>query len=190
MGVAAFSTSPMLVMPLTDHRAATKAAIDAVDRPGLDYTNIGRGLAMALSMFKADASDRSRAILLVSDGAGVIDPRIQDDLRAEFKKTNVHLYWLFLRTAGSPGIYELPEADRTRRRPRRNVISISFSNRSASPIALSRPRDPRRYRRRSIRSINSSVTPCILWKTNRERIYPLRSSPSHPSPFCCFSPPS
>ena len=110
VGVAAFSTSPMLVMPLTDHRAATKAAIDAVDRPGLDYTNIGRGLAMALSMFKADASDRSRAILLVSDGAGVIDPRIQDDLRAEFKKTNVHLYWLFLRTAGSPGIYELPEA--------------------------------------------------------------------------------
>ena len=110
VGVAAFSTSPMLVMPLTDHRAATKAAIDAVDRPGLDYTNIGRGLAMALSMFKAGASDRSRAILLVSDGAGVIDPRIQDDLRAEFKKTNVHLYWLFLRTAGSPGIYELPEA--------------------------------------------------------------------------------
>ena len=110
VGVAAFSTSPMLVMPLTDHRAATKAAIDAVDRPGLDYTNIGRGLAMALSMFKADASDRSRAILLVSDGAGVIDPRIQDDLRAEFKKTNVHLHWLFLRTAGSPGINEPPEA--------------------------------------------------------------------------------
>jgi mxaC protein len=110
VGVAAFSTSPMLVMPLTDHRAATKAAIDAVDRPGLDYTNIGRGLAMALSMFKADASDRSRAILLISDGAGVIDPRIQDDLRADFKKTDVHLYWLFLRTAGSPGIYELPEA--------------------------------------------------------------------------------
>ncbi len=110
VGVAAFSTSPMLVMPLTDHRAATKAAIDAVDRAGLDYTNIGRGLAMALSMFKAGASDRSRAILLVSDGAGVIDPRIQDDLRADFKKTNVHLYWLFLRTAGSPGIYEPPEA--------------------------------------------------------------------------------
>jgi mxaC protein len=111
VGVAAFSTAPMLAMPLTDHRAAVKAAIDAVDRPGLDYTNIGRGLAMALSMFPPGVSERSRAIILVSDGAGVIDPRIQDDLRADFRKANIHLYWLFLRTAGSPGIYQTPEAD-------------------------------------------------------------------------------
>ena len=111
VGVTVFSTAPMLVMPLTDHRPAVKAAIDAVDRPGLDYTNIGRGLAMALSMFPSGISDRSRAILLVSDGAGVIDPRIQDDLRADFRRANLHLYWLFLRTAGSPGIYQLPDPD-------------------------------------------------------------------------------
>jgi len=111
VGVAAFSTAPMLVMPLSDHRAAIKAAIDAVDRPGLDYTNIGRGLAMALSMFPAGVSERSRSIILVSDGAGVIDPRIQDDLRADFKKANIHLYWLFLRTAGSAGIYQTPDTD-------------------------------------------------------------------------------
>ena len=110
VGVAAFSTAPMLVTPLTDRRPAIKAGIDAVDRPGLDYTNIGRGLAMALSMFPAGLSDRSRAIILVSDGAGVIDPRIQDDLRADFRKANIHLYWLFLRTSGSPGIYQVPEA--------------------------------------------------------------------------------
>jgi mxaC protein len=111
VGVAAFSTSPMLVMPLTDHRPAIKAAIDAVDRPGLDYTNIGRGLAMALSMFPPAVSERSRGVILVSDGAGVIDPRIHDDLRADFRKANIHLYWLFLRTAGSVGIYDVPEAD-------------------------------------------------------------------------------
>jgi mxaC protein len=110
VGVAGFSTAPMLLMPMSDHHAAIKAAIDAVDREGLDYTNIGRGLAMALSLFKEGASDRSRAILLVSDGAGVIDPRIQLDLRAEFKKVNASLYWLFLRTAGRPGISDVPEA--------------------------------------------------------------------------------
>lgn len=110
VGVAAFSTAPMLVTPLTDRRPAIKAGIDAADRPGLDYTNIGRGLAMALSMFPSGLSDRSRAIVLVSDGAGVIDPRIQDDLRADFKKANIHLYWLFLRTSGSAGIYQIPEA--------------------------------------------------------------------------------
>jgi mxaC protein len=111
VGVAAFSTSPMMVTPLSDHPSATKAAIDAIDRPGLDYTNIARGLAMALSMFRASEADRSRAILLISDGAGVIDPKLQDDLRAEFRKANVSLYWLFLRTKGSRGISDSPEGD-------------------------------------------------------------------------------
>jgi mxaC protein len=109
-GVAAFSTSPMLVMPMTDHRAAVRAAIRAIDRPGLGYTNIGRGLAMALSMFGAGGEARSRAILLVSDGAAVIDPRIQDELRADFRKIGPGLYWLFLRTAGAKGISDTPEA--------------------------------------------------------------------------------
>ncbi len=36
VGVAAFSTAPMLVTPITDHIDATQAAIDAIDRPGLD----------------------------------------------------------------------------------------------------------------------------------------------------------
>jgi mxaC protein len=104
IGVVAFSTAPMLVTPLTDHPDATKAAIDAMDRPGLDYTNIARGLSMALAMFRASEPDRARAIMLISDGAGVIDPRIQEDLRADFKKSGVDLYWLFLRTEGSQGI--------------------------------------------------------------------------------------
>lgn len=111
VGVAAFSTSPMLVTPLSDHPDANKAAIDAMDRPGLDYTNIARGLAMALSMFRASDTDPSRAVLLISDGAGVIDPKIQDDLRADFRKTYVNLYWLFLRTEGSPGIYHASDND-------------------------------------------------------------------------------
>lgn len=108
-GVAAFSTSPMLVMPMTDRRAAVRAAIRAIDRPGLGYTNIGRGLAMALSMFGAGGESRSRAILLVSDGAAVIDPRIQDELRADFRKVGPSLYWLFLRTAGAKGVSDKPE---------------------------------------------------------------------------------
>jgi len=106
VGVAAFSTAPMLVTPISDHIDATKAAIDAIDRPGLDYTNIARGLAMALSMFRTSEADLSRAVLLISDGAGVIDPKMRDDLQAEFRKTNVSLYWLFLRTEGSRGIFD------------------------------------------------------------------------------------
>ncbi|MBM3561713.1 MAG: VWA domain-containing protein [Alphaproteobacteria bacterium] len=111
VGVAAFSTAPMLVTPISDHIEATKAAIDAIDRPGLDYTNIARGLAMALSMFKTSEANLSRAVLLISDGAGVIDPKMRDDLKAEFRKTNVSLYWLFLRTEGSSGISGQPSGD-------------------------------------------------------------------------------
>jgi mxaC protein len=111
VGVAAFSTAPMLVTPISDHIEAIKGAIDAIDRPGLDYTNIARGLAMALSMFKTSEADLSRAVLLISDGAGVIDPNMRDDLKAEFRKINVSLYWLFLRTEGSSGISGQPSGD-------------------------------------------------------------------------------
>jgi mxaC protein len=110
-GVAAFSTMAMHVLPLTDHKEAVLAAVDAITRPGLAYTNVGLGLAMALSMHEADPTAASRAILLVSDGAAVIDRRVQERLRAAFAKRPVNLYWLYLRTAGSPGIFDAPGPD-------------------------------------------------------------------------------
>uniref|UniRef100_UPI003340C04C vWA domain-containing protein n=1 Tax=Castellaniella defragrans TaxID=75697 RepID=UPI003340C04C len=110
VGVIGFSTMPMLVLPLTGRPQAIQAAIDAIDRPGLAYTDVGRGLAMALALFgnTPDASV-SRVIIMVSDGAAVIDRRIQERLRADIAARPVQLYWLFLRTAGSPGIYDKPK---------------------------------------------------------------------------------
>jgi hypothetical protein len=64
---------PRNVLPLTDHKEAVLAAVDAITRPGLAYTNVGLGLAMALSTQEADPTAASRAILLVSDRAAVID---------------------------------------------------------------------------------------------------------------------
>lgn len=110
-GVAAFSTMPMHVLPLTDHKEAVLAAVDAMTRPGLAYTNVGLGLAMAMSMHEADPTAASRAILLVSDGAAVIDRKVQEKLREAFAKRPVNLYWLYLRTAGSPGIFDAPDPD-------------------------------------------------------------------------------
>ncbi|MDP4002099.1 vWA domain-containing protein [Methylobacterium sp. NEAU K] len=110
--VTAFSTAPMLVMPMTDRHGAVRAAIAAIDRPGLDYTNIGRGLGMALAQFGSDVG-ASRALVLVSDGAAVIDPRIQDQLRAAVSRIRPNLYWLFLRTKGSPGIGDRPAGEDT-----------------------------------------------------------------------------
>ncbi len=108
IGVAAFSTSPMPILPLTDHHDVVQAAIDAIDRPGLAFTNVGRGLALALSAFADDTADASRAILLVSDGAALIDRRVQDALRDAVSRTPVNLYWLFLRSRGAKGIFDVP----------------------------------------------------------------------------------
>ena len=109
-GVAAFSTSPMMVLPLTDRLDAVKAAVRAIDRPGLAYTNVGRGLAMALGMFDDRSEIASRAVVLVSDGAAVIDRKSDAALRAAFGRERIHLYWLFLRTAGGQGIFSAPAA--------------------------------------------------------------------------------
>lgn len=108
IGVTAFSTSPMPVLPLTDHHDIVQAAIAAIDRPGLAFTDVGRGLALALAGFAGDTTDASRAVLLVSDGAALIDRRVQEALRDAAARTPVHLYWLFLRSRGSPGIFDVP----------------------------------------------------------------------------------
>lgn len=110
IGVAAYSTSPLYVMPLTENKPAVQAAIAATATPGLAYTHISKGLAMALSFFEQQPlTTGERIILLVSDGAAVIDPASERKLRQWFTKHRVRLYWVFLRTAGSPGIYAVPE---------------------------------------------------------------------------------
>jgi mxaC protein len=107
-GICVFSTAPIRAVPITDSKDIALAAIDAIDRPALAYTDVGRGLAMSLSMMDEDKSQASRAIVLVSDGAAVIARRVQTSLRAEFARRPLHLYWLYLRTKGTNGIFEQP----------------------------------------------------------------------------------
>jgi mxaC protein len=124
VGVAAFSTSPIHVLPMTDHKDAVTAAVDAMDRPGLAFTNVGRGLALSLDMQEADTSPAARVIVLVSDGAAVIDRKVQEKLRAAFARRPINLYWLFLRTAGTPGISTVPapgEEDTPQAMPERHL---------------------------------------------------------------------
>ncbi|MEJ0092720.1 MAG: vWA domain-containing protein [Methylocella sp.] len=123
-GMVAFSTLPMFVIPITEHRDAILAAIDAIGRPALALTDVGRGLAMALGMFEEGTPIASRVVLFVSDGAAVIDRRTQDALRSAIAKDNAHIYWLFLRTANSSGISDLPGpgvADTPQEMPERHL---------------------------------------------------------------------
>lgn len=112
IGVVEYSTAALLAMPPTENRQAVQAAIAATATPALAYTHIGKGLAMALSLFEEEAPNAARIIVLVSDGAAVIDSGTEQKLREWFTRDQVRLYWIFLRTANSPGLDALPTDSR------------------------------------------------------------------------------
>lgn len=124
IGVAAFSTAPMQVLQLTHSRSATRAAIGALEERGLSQTDVGRGLAMALGMMDDATVSGSRAVLMVSDGAGVIAPEVQELLHRLAARQRVNLYWLYLRSEGAKSLFEAPapgEADSPQLRPERHL---------------------------------------------------------------------
>lgn len=115
IGVASYSTSPLFVMPLTENKSPIAAAISATNTPGLAYTNISKGLGMALSFYQSEAEKHttgSKIILLVSDGAAAIDEDNKRKIRRWIMQSPVRLYWIFLRGKNSPGIFEKPEDPR------------------------------------------------------------------------------
>jgi len=112
LGIVEFSTAPLYVLPLTENKAAIKSAINATTTPALAYTHVSKGLGMALSYFQQQALTGSRIVVLVSDGAAAIDGDSEQKLRERFKQQQVRLYWIFLRTANSQGIYDQPQDSR------------------------------------------------------------------------------
>lgn len=112
IGVAEYSTSPLFVMPLTENKDAVTAAIAATATPALGFTHVSKGLGMAISFFEQQPVTGSRIVLLVSDGAAAIDQDSEQKLRLWFKQQQIRLYWIFLRTANSPGIFDKPEDSR------------------------------------------------------------------------------
>jgi len=105
-GLVAFSTSPIPVMPLTDHREAISAAIAAMSGRGLANTDIGGGLALGLSAFANDDPAATRILLLVSDGAGTIPDATRAYIRTTATAENAHLYYLYLRSGDDPPLAE------------------------------------------------------------------------------------
>lgn len=110
-GLVLFSTAPIHVLGLTVDHAAMRAAIEASAAMGVGLTNISAGLTMALEQFGDQPRTGSRVVLLVSDGAAGIDPRVQPKLRRLFQEQQVQLYWVYLRTPGGNSPTRLPTPD-------------------------------------------------------------------------------
>ena len=100
-----FSTLPMRVLDFTDRTEVVQAAISAgnIGR-GLSETNIGLALDAALAMFDGRPYTGSRIVMLVSDGGDRVDPDTRERLAALARKQRVAIYWLYLRSANSPGL--------------------------------------------------------------------------------------
>lgn len=107
-GMVEFTSAPIFVLPLTTKIDAVRAAIRPAAQRGLALTNIASPLAMALGLYEGREYLGSRVILLVSDGAAKIDEQVGGWLRDAFKEHNVRLYWIYIRSEGSPGIMPKP----------------------------------------------------------------------------------
>jgi mxaC protein len=106
-GMIVFSTLPMPVLAFTQKPEVIQAAIAAgnIGR-GLSETDIGLALLSALSYFEHRAYTGSRIILLVSDGGDRIDPDARERIAQLAKKARVSIYWIYIRTATSPGLMQ------------------------------------------------------------------------------------
>lgn len=103
-GVVEFSTSPIFALPLTPHTDAVRAALRAAADDGLALTAVSGALGMAANMFDGQPRGGSRVVLLVSDGAAAIPPQADAAIRAWFNRNGLRLIWIYMRTAGHPGL--------------------------------------------------------------------------------------
>jgi len=104
-GMVVFSTLPMRVLDFTQKSEAVQAAIGAgnIGR-GLSETNIGLALLSALSFFEDRPYTGSRIVMLVSDGGDNVDVEIRERIEHLARKQRVGVYWLYIRSARSPGL--------------------------------------------------------------------------------------
>ncbi len=114
MGVVGFTNSALYGIKITTNRDAIHAAILAATSPSLNQTNIGAGLTEAVGMFDRIPNSGSRAIILLSDGAGKLSPRVKYLLSERLKSRNLNIYWIMLREPGEVSIFTKDEFEEDR----------------------------------------------------------------------------
>jgi mxaC protein len=100
-----FSSRPMRVLDFTDRPDTVQAAIAASNiGRGLSDTDVGAALLAALEQFADRPYSGVRVVLLVSDGGAQLDADTQRELARAFRRERAQLYWIYLRSRGSPGL--------------------------------------------------------------------------------------
>ncbi|MDO9203944.1 MAG: vWA domain-containing protein [Methylotenera sp.] len=104
LGMVTFNTSPILAAPLGGDKEAVLSALKATEAGGMGFTAVARGLGMALDSYEGKPVTGARVVVLASDGGAHLESKTQDMLRNMFHRQGASLYWIFLRTANSPGL--------------------------------------------------------------------------------------
>jgi mxaC protein len=104
-GMITFSNSAMYVLPLSENKKAVIAAVAATSGNALFQTNIGSGLTSSAGLFDKVPDSGSRAVILLSDGAGRVDADTQQKIKDWFDRLHISLYWIVLRQPGGLSIF-------------------------------------------------------------------------------------
>lgn len=105
IGVVGFTNAALHGVKITSNREAIFAAIKAATSAGINQTNIGAGITQGVSSFEKIPSSGSRAIILLSDGAGKISPRLKEKIREQLVEKKLNLYWIVLREPDDISIF-------------------------------------------------------------------------------------
>lgn len=105
MGVVGFTNSALYGIKITSNRDAIHSGINAATSSAINQTNIGSGITQAVGLFDSIQSSGSRAIILLSDGAGKISPRVKNKIKEELEKRSLSLYWIVLREPDGASIF-------------------------------------------------------------------------------------
>ena len=105
-GMITFSNSAMYVLPLSENKKAVIATVQATGGNALFQTNIGSGLTSGAGLFEKIPDSGSRALILLSDGAGRLDANTQQKLKDWFDRLHISLYWIVLRQPGGLSIFD------------------------------------------------------------------------------------
>jgi len=105
LGVVAFTNSALHGVKITTNRDAIFAGVNAATSSGINQTNIGAGMTEGMSLFDDIQSSGSRAIVLLSDGAGKLSPRVKQKIREQITSKKLNLYWIVLRDPDDISIF-------------------------------------------------------------------------------------
>jgi len=98
-GFVLFSSQAIDLLPLTYNKDAILATINAnALGKGLSDTNIAAALIEAAKMFEGQTYRGSRIVLLISDGGQQLTDQAQQHITALYKKMNLTVYWVYLRS--------------------------------------------------------------------------------------------